>query len=870
MPQLFPAIYIVKAIKLDGTVISERLPVTNVSFTRNLALPGRQTLGTWSCTLIPARDVQAHHLIVYKQLDYMQRVEIYENHTLGQPVFSGQIFDLPTNLAGGGTISGSEWLVRLTQRKLRHFEFIGGEAERTFDAYGNVTVTNNISDQLEYLTKPWQTTYRDNFNLPAPPNGVDASWTQEVGTWITELLEGQNRLKGSTVGTNVIKRDLGLTNEQAQSYRVYVEMLAGAKGTAWESNLFFYRNSTGSQVTIQIVHVADDEFSTVTIRFQGANAEERQAGNWEIPFGEWFSLDVWSYEDPNDATQRYYEVYLNDRQFIVAAIAQNPIGGNIGLRSTEVAYFDNFIVWVPEADLIATIASTTITDDREYPGDTYLQAISALCDMTDLEWRTTAGKGKGFDQIEIAAIVGTDVSADVVFEEGKNLVSLQLNPSNKDLVTYLRFKGQGQERFQRLAAAFDFPAWDLYGIVEDDISDNRISNNDLARRKVENELVRRKDGLASLSASVYDGPTTTGAWAIGDEVWVKSIEPDIDKKVRVVSVEYNSGDPIRKVTFDSFPRSRSGNIGVLMDDVGKINRGTKGNSAKITLSKEFADWWIDDSDPRIKLVSAVTLGDPGDLPPSHDWFPLNSTNGTTFQTVPPVLLQAILRECWNMSLSFTSRVGNYAQFGFYGRSFAVFGKSGANLVSGEDKFFRVTIDEGTATELVFDREQNHGITSQLEGNRFKIFEIEDDPGLKEGYHTVKMERAGEENLNIYISLDAVMIRSIYWPLFVEGRAVSKADLTWDHNKDGKAVGNRSIIELYINGVKRTLDLGGPWYGAVSFENRLNLLPYISAPGRHTIEFVLDEENKSSVGEQMTADEEESQVVDAFLDLEVLL
>ncbi len=839
MTRIFPPVYKAKIIKLDGTVITDDLPHQDVRFTERLSRPGNQQLGSWSVQLIPARGPNAHLALTYTQLDYMQRVEIYENVVTGQPVFSGQIKDLPTNLVGGGTISGEEWLTRLSQRSLRHYEFIGGEAGRNITIDNQVTVLNNIGEQMAYLLKSWQPWAKYNFN-----SGVHGDWTTEEGSWTTEILNNYERLKAD-LADSTLSLSNPLTGPDDDSFRLQLDILAGPEGSAWERSIGLFTDGTYPW-TLQISHVANEDKTTFILSQEG-NQIQRSASWWEAPFGEWMTIDLWCYDDSSLYTDgQTVELRLNGRQYLALESEDLGYDGTFTINAVQTdAYFDNVILWHPSAEMQGTIEATAVTNDTEYPSDKYLQALSALCDLVDWEWRTTARAGAGQDLIEIGETVGGDVSSVVRFEEGKNIISLSLTPTSQNLITHLRFKGQGQDQNQRLAEAYDFDAWDNYGIVEEDMSDGRISQNQLARKKCENELVRRKDGRASLTGNILDTVKTDGLWRVGDTVWVQTTEPDLNRLAKVVEVEYQTNSTIKRVTFDSFPRSRSGNIGVLMDDVGKINRGTKGNAAKVPITYNFESWWLDDGHSSIQYVNADEA-----LTITYNWFSLFDPEE--------------LKNCWGMSLRFTSGLGNYARFGIWGAGFALVSRTGANLVDGTDTSMRVVIDEGTSSEVEYFVSEKSSINT----DKIKVFEV---TNLGAGYHDVKLERAGEDNLNVFMALDAIQLRSMYWPVFIEGRAVNRAVLSWEHSKDTiTTIGERSVVHLRIDGTDYTIALGGPWYGSVLGNEKLNVLPYLSTPGQHSIELVLSEENAAAVGDVLTEQELVSPSIRAALDLDVLI
>jgi len=740
---LFPPVYVVKILQLDGTVITDNLPVTGVTFTKRLALPGQQNLGSFTLNLVPARGMNTHQAALYEQLDYFQRVEIYEFRVTGDPVFSGQIIDLPSDLQQD-SLSGVEWLNRLTQRQLRHYEFPGGESARTFNADGSVTINTTIDEQIRHLLKTWQFGWKDNFNR----GSVGSDWQLVSGSWTITLLNGYYRLRTTTANSE-LARPIGVSGDVADSFRCQADALAGLQANDWQRTFTVFE--TGAYPwTVTVSHTANEDFTTFTLS-NGADDIQRMASYWELPPGEWFTVDIWVYNA--DGGAQYAELWLNGRQFLVLDVARQGYGGNFSLASAQAnAYFDNAIVWVLEDEF----------------------AVSSL-----------------------DATVGDDKSATIRFVEGKNLLSLSLNPTANSLATYLKFKGQNQDQNQRLAEALDFDACDRYGIIEEQMSDQRISSNRLARSKVENELVRRKDGQASLNATMVDTPLTLGQWGVGDEVWVTATRPDIARKVRVVEVTYTSGTPVREVTFDNFPRSRSGAVGQLMDDVEKINRGTKGNAANLSLTFQGGSLWVDDFDSRVSYIES------------------DEATGVIWQSWTGGLANGAFKA----TLHGTSKVGGYCQLHFSGSGIAVYARKGPNLVGNDGTKMNIYIDGN-----LDDDPSLHNATN-IDKQR-----VYTTSALTSAPHTIKLERAGTADLNIYIDIDAFRLLGHYWTFYLEGRAVNSALLSWTNTE--------AIIpvSLKINGIDRTAALGGPWTGDV---NNLNVHPYLSAPGAYSVEFIHD-------------------------------
>ena len=240
-----------------------------------------------------------------------------------------------------------------------------------------------------------------------------------------------------------------------------------------------------------------------------------------------------------------------------------------------------------------------------------------------------------------------------------------------------------------------------------------------------------------------------------------------------------------------------------MDDVGYINRGTRGNAGNVILHYKPGPRWVDDFDPRIRYVSSDA---------TYKW---QSWTG------------GLADGAYGATLHGTSSNKNYLEFDFEGSGIAVLCRTGPNLVdSGSGKYLDIYIDGTLATRA--------GLKSS--SNRDQVV-VWNTTALTSGPHTIKLQRGGGENINIYIDLDAFRLYGWFWKFFLEGRAVNSADLSWTSSNSA------APISLKIDGTDRTAALGGPWSGDVT---NLDVHPYLSAPGLHSVEFI----NTSTTKETM--------------------
>lgn len=786
---LIPPHYVVKVITLDGTVIADPLPAANVRFTRRLALPGDRQLGTFSIDLIPPRGPNAHYMAIYTQLDYIQRVEIYENETVGNPVFSGYIIDLDSTLLGW-SISGEDWLGRLAHRRLGHYE----------PFYGTVTG----DDLMGYVLNVWDHShFFDNFNRAS----VGGDWTAIGATTWDIVTDGDGRQWLGTTGAGSaweIQHTLGLSTDQDDRFRVRIEFQAGTETGDWTREFAVFRGGTGEWL-LTATHTATEEKTHFTLTQAGADDFERDAGKYELPFEKKASIDFWIEDSAASPVVQTCEIWLNGRQFMISESTFQGISGALALEADETnALFDNVIIFTREPLMtpnITTASSTIGTEDEPYesPQDTQLQLLSSFADNIFYEWRTRAGSGAGADIIDLATSVGSDLSSSIRFVEGVNLQNLQLNPSGKALTTWYRFAGQGNDVNMALAEAFDKTAIETYGIIENQLSDQRISTVDLAQQKAENELVRAKDGEASMSATIFVHPGLPD-FDVGDTVQVVANVPDIDQSAKIVSISYESQSPARQVTFDQFPRSRSGMIGKLNDGIDLTNRGKSLNAGEVILKFSPGSRYIDDGDSRFgyvdtRIANQSWLSFINTAPPEPNFFP------------------------WFGTLSFGSEPGLYAEISLACTALRLVHYQRGNL---------------TLCQVVIDG-VNANVIDQRGAQVNQVKSAVDFTGFSDGLHIFRFQKEASVDANVsrYITIDGLILDSYLWhDIFLEGRAVNRAYLSFTFSN----VTSPPPVQIWINGTDRTVALGGAAGGFTTSQTRLNVSNYISAPGQHQIDF----------------------------------
>ena len=783
--------YVVKIIDLSGTTIADPLPVTNVRFTRRLSSPGDRQLGSFSIQLIPPRGVNLGYIVGYQKLDFMQRIEIYEDETFGIPVFAGYIVDLPATLTGW-QISGEEWLGRLVHRRTGHYEPFNG------------VVTG--ADLIGYVLDIWDHNhFYDDFNRAS----IGGDWTTISGTWAIVTSGTPSRQWLGTTGLGPaweIHHTLALSTSQDDHFRVRLEFQSGTQASSWIRTMAVFRGGTGEWL-LTVSHSATETKTNFLLTQTGAANFTRDVGKYELPFEKRSSVDFWI--EDSGATDQTCEIWLNARQFMISTSTVRGIGGALALTASQAAaLFDNVIIFTREKFMTPNItsSSSTIADadfPLESPQDTYLQMLSFFADNINYEWRTRAQADAGQDIIDLASEVGSDISTATRFVEGVNLQGLELSPSGKSLTTWYRFSGQGNDVNMALAEAFDKTAIGLYGIIENQLNDQRISTVDLAQQKAENELIRAKDGQASMSATVFVHPGLE--FDIGDTVFVEANVPDISQTAKIVSISYETAKASRQVTFDQFPRSRSGMIGKLGDDVGLVNRGKALNAGEIILRFNPGSRFIDDTDSRLNFVNGSPIV-------RNEW--LHFVNGSPpFPAFSP----------WNGTLAFGGNPGVYTEISLACTALQLVHQQDANLT-----LCQVRIDGSFANVI----NQNGSFQNQVYNSVSFV-------GISPALHIFKFEKEATVNLNpdVLITMDGLVLGSVLWhDIFLEGRAVNSAFLSF-------TISNTTTpppIQVLINGINRTVAIGGSSAGFITNQTRLDVSQFISAPGLHTIDFFFND------------------------------
>lgn len=808
--------YVAKILTLSGSIIADPLPALNINFNEVLSLPANRRIASFSIDLIPPRGANSHYIHIYKQLDYMQRVEIYEEETVGIPVFTGFIIDQSTDLNQWG-ISGQETLGKLAQRRTGHYQ--------TYPFIGLVI------DMLLWILDTWQYLFFDDFT------GTLASWTQVAGTW--SVVSEQMITTGGGPDWQ-ITTPLGLSTSQDNEFKVRVEFITEQQAVDWIQIFTIFESGTHSW-TLTLSHIATEDKTNFLLTQSGASDFTRDAGEYQLPFDLISSVEFYIYD--SGASNQICEVWLNGRQFMLSNSTDRGLGGNLLIQIDQTgAIFDNVIIFYRDPLMLQGTIDTSPTQTinegiYEPPQDTYIDVLTFVTDQLNFEWRTNPNIS-GSDSLDVAESVGSDISQILQFEEGVNLTNLNLSASGNKITTWFRFAGQGNDVNMALAEIFDKSAIDTFGFIENQLSNQRISTVELARQVASNTLAKVKDGNASLTANVYINPTMP-IFRVGDEVWIKSVVPDLNQKVKIVEIGHTSGTDEKNITFSDFPRSRSGKIGQLDNDVGIINRGKSTSAAQVILQFKPGSRFIDCNDSRFIYSDSGS----GSIIPPTAWIyttkSLNPNNDPVPNFAP-----------WNGTMNFGSESTLGVSINLTTTACRLVYHGNGNV-----RQCQVVIDGANAN--IHDMHSGSPTFAQ----NFIIDFTGIDPGLH--VFTFQKEASIAGQVSKFISIEGMILDSFLWSdLFLEGRAINEAFLNFTLADTVST--NRPGVQIIINGVDRTVILGGPASGFVSNPTaRLDVSQYISAPGLHQIDFKLNDPVTSTT---LTID----QIVEATLDVRLFV
>ncbi len=528
----------------ESYILAEPLEVENVTFTETVSVPNQSDPGSFTLTL---KDTWAfpHLKVIYDQLDYEQRIEIGTNeHFLGDPVFSGVIRQLPSDLQKS-EVRGPGILWRLDERRLRRQEILSGNAA--------IAMTN--------LLKTYQPIFSDDFDRVA----LGADWNAPLNFAI---------VNGEAVSTGFASQLMSSVSYDA---------------AVWDDAKYSFNIRLANGAPEMYCHFANilDGYAIVPYVQVNAERSEIQIYKFVAGVGALFATRFFPAEVNSplhfdiytsiEAGGRRIIVDLNGvEMFNVVDAAGVSWPGDIAFQGLDAdsvgAAIDNVVLMQKMNALTAGVVDVTVeTIDQTFNADSQRAALDWIAAYMNWEYRVNAGKGAGNDTIDIGADVGRDFTEVLILEEGKNIENLQVTRSADELATWVQVYAQGADDAANNFVAVDIAAMRQYGIIEADFSDSLILDSVTAKIMGDMYLTEITDRAESISGRVVDeshllrqspvwGYAVFGdfVWGgrqrvrAGDWVWLLSPKRNIDREARIVSLTRRSGDPGIDLVFDRF------------------------------------------------------------------------------------------------------------------------------------------------------------------------------------------------------------------------------------------------------------------------------------------------------------------------------
>jgi hypothetical protein len=755
-----------------GVLLLRDLPhAPTTSFSRSVSTPEQFILDTFQINLLPDWKNKADLRIIYDILDYQQQVWIY-NAFSNQLLFVGLIVDRPSDMNNKG-IAGEDIRWLFTKRRLAHFEFIEG----------------TVQTSLEYLSKFWQPVFLDDF-----PNL--SNWVPFLGGWNAT----QNQLI-ATVGTIDGATDNGIYHEYPVDPTPFIWEISLSSASLSETRLVRLSLTTiagPSELALEISHIPNDDGHLFRLFFNGlTKTTEIFQTDHRAPVDTLLNIQIW-------VLASTLEIWLNGIQIMLEASIHNIIGGTAYrflLEAENQQVFEQAFRWTKQEYMTLDLNSTKAASvtEQEFQQDTHQSALDYYFTTFELESRANYLQTGPPHQLEVGDFVGEDKSSYIIFERGKNLSKLMSPSTAQKLATCIDLFGQGQHTNQTLAKAYSIPAINLYGVIEEQVNDSRITVPATARQKSKSILNTRSGGIVSMTATIMEKEETRGRWDVGDIVQVIDKAQSIDRPARVLKVQVTEATPEVQVTFDKLPFSQLSETSKHDDQIADIYRLTKGDTAKEVFQIDNSTLWIDSGDTRFKYendASAVTA-------PTFTFWQSAVANAAT--------------GAYNNRLDFVNINASFVNLQFFSSGIKIFCRKDSNLASMD-----ITIDGGLVATV-----------SLNSGGRTDRVLVYTNNALVSGFHSLKLQRAGAADLNLFMDIDAVRLGGWYTSIVIESRSVDDAMIAW-------AISNQATpVKVVIDNIDRTVALGGPAPGFLG-DQEINALQFLSKPGSHSIEFVNDD------------------------------
>lgn len=563
----------------SASVIAAPLEIAKVQFTDIKHVIGQHNRGAFTVTLQDSRgrrELQS----VYDTLNYEQRVEFYnDRNLLGRPDFAGVITGLQGDLADSLEISGESSLRRLYTRSLRRYH--------SYNTTANLAIAN--------LCKTYQVIFKDDFNRAS----IGTDWSVTAGAWLMNsyaagtysIFPNGIQTLGSNAATSVIDTAASYTEAQWDDMYIYVELWPTS---ASDSRISYLRNSgAGTEMRLKIHSSVDFGVITLTLYKSPTESAANTIASRSVPIagfvssmnpGAMHSIEIY---ETKEGSNRRHIVLLNGVEMINVTDSTSLTGSrNIALHGdgAAVADFDNFMVCTKTAMMQPKFLTNddSVTINQVFNGISQLEAIDWFCDHHGYEYRVQYDAGDGNDVLLVGTNIGTDMSKDLIFEEGVNVQNMRKDRTSDGVATSLFTFGKSSDDALSNVIAKNLSAMTTYGIVDGEWSDEQVDDPTIARIIGNNRLAIAGAGAVSISGEVVDeselwrafdparvgigrvGRMVTGSvksWLrVADHAFFKSTKLKLNEAHQIIAITRESGSLSPQLTLDYFDLRRSGQL----------------------------------------------------------------------------------------------------------------------------------------------------------------------------------------------------------------------------------------------------------------------------------------------------------------------
>jgi hypothetical protein len=777
--------------KPDGSIVVDNLPhdASGTNFTLSLSFPGQQVIDTFTVPLLPDWGHNSHLRVMYDKLDYFQEVWIFNTFT-GELLFVGLILDI-TATESNKSIRGDSIMHYLTRQSLGQFEFIEGD----------------LTYALTWLTSPWHPLYLEDFD----GTGWLSNWQTPQGVWTTP-----GGVLTCNSPTGLAYNEFTITS---MPYRWRVELSTPPTGTARDVTFFISEVIGGvpqnQDFSVTLSHEAGVEGENVILEHSGGIQYQRFGTDYNVADDTRVLLDIWVFSDR-------VQVWLNGVEWIneqaspitTSGLVRFHISAEQGQEIFNTVRFER----KPYLTLPSPLPTIHAGSDasQEFSKSSNYQAIAYYVDRFDLESRLLFDKD-GDHKLEVGDSLGEDKRQWIVFERGKNITRIQNPASSTELATVIDVAGSGQNVNQILASRINIEAIEVYGWIEKQVNAQDLSLHSIANGVAESILSKHSGGIESLEVSVTVDNITRSNFFPGDFVWVRDDRIGIDRAARIIRTRTQDGSPVVDVTFDNQPADMLAELQRHRSEIDEIRRSYKGSTGPQNIDIPRQNLWRDDTHDDIFYVE----GQGATAPPGG--------TVTCWQNVVGISGAG----AWNGSLHFVNLdwndtgdwLGAYAEITVYGTGFEYYARKDTNLT-----LTSIWIDDFNTPVATVD------LNVSNPNDKEDMFLVYQTDALDPGPHTVRIARdINQTALNEFTSIDAIRLKTWFKEFFIEGKTVNEVTINWSITDAAANPVDQVPVKLKIDGIDRTVELGGPalgWKG----NQQIDALQFLSKPGLHQVEF----------------------------------